>query len=210
MAQRDPTAEVLRKTRETLRTAQRGLSALREADPSTHAIGVYTVAVFGRSVTLVLQKMSSVDPRFDEWYAPYREAMAADELMRYFVDLRNEILKEGPPAAVGGAMYIEQLHGSEIAALMSNPPPGAKGFFMGDALGGSGWEVELPDGTTGKYYVRLPDSMRVTVSVHLPNAPGMHNGRPLEPKDQSIAALCRLYIAYLERIVTDAEHHFSS
>jgi hypothetical protein len=154
--------------------------------------------------------MGSVDARFDEWYAPYREAMAADDLMRYFVRLRNEILKEGPPAPTGGAMYIEHLHGSEITALMSNPPLGAKSFFMGDALGGSGWEVELPDGTTTKYYVRLPDSMRVTVSILLPDPPTAHNGKPLELKDRSIAALCRLYVAYLEGIVAEAEQHFGS
>jgi hypothetical protein len=210
MSQPDPTAEILRKTREMLATANRGLADLRDADPAVHAMGIYNVAVFGRSVTLVLQKMSSVEPGFDEWYAPYRTAMAADELMRYFIGLRNEILKEGPPSSMGGSTYIEHLDGSEITAMMANPPPGAKGFFMGDALGGSGWEIELPDGSTAKYYMRLPDTMRVTVSVLLPDPPGEHAGKVLELHERSIAALCRLYVDYLERVVANAEAHFAS
>ena len=163
MSQPDPTAEILRKTREMLATTNRGLADLRDADPAVHAMGIYNVAVFGRSVTLVLQKMSSVEPGFDEWYAPYRTAMAADELMRYFIGLRNEILKEGPPSSMGGSTYIEHLHG-----------------------------------------------MRVTVSVLLPDPPGEHAGRVLELHERSIAALCRLYVDYLERVVADAESHFAS
>ena len=43
-----------------------------------HQRGIYTIAVFGRSVTLVLQNMRSVDGGFDEWCAPYRAAMDVD------------------------------------------------------------------------------------------------------------------------------------
>ena len=57
---------------------------------------------------------------------------------------------------------MQHLDDSEIAALQRNPPLGARVFFIGDHLGGSGWEVELPDGSTGNYYVQLPESMRIT------------------------------------------------
>lgn len=43
---------------------------------------------------------------------------------------------------------------------MQNPPPGAKDFYLTDELGGSSWEVELPDGSTTKYYAQLPDGIQ--------------------------------------------------
>lgn len=191
--------------------AQRGVAALRDAQPDDQMAGVYNVAVFGRSVTLVLQTMRSVDREaFDAWYAPWADEMKADPVMGYFVALRNEILKEGPPGALGGSVYVESLTGAEMAALTANPPPNARGFFVGDDRGGSGWHVELPDGTTTKYYVKLPESMAVTASVQFPDPPSEHAGKPLATHQQSIAALCRLYIADLERLVAAAEERFGS
>jgi hypothetical protein len=190
-----------------LANAKHGLEELREADPAVRPRGIYNVAVFGRSVTLVLQAMRGVeDARFDEWYAPRLEAMKADPLMRYFVELRNEILKEGRPTGGGMSVHIEHLTGDDIRELTANPPPGATSFFIGDYRGGSGWFVQLPDGTTDTYYVRLPDDVRVTVSDHLPNPPTEHRGKAI--KNTSIESLCRLYVRYLEELVDDAEREF--
>jgi len=38
-------------------------------------------------------------------------------------------------------------------------PPGATSFFIGDELGGTGWEVSQPDGSTEKYYIDLPEEI---------------------------------------------------
>ena len=95
MAQQPRTArEVLAKTRQTLETAKLGLADLLSGDGNRRRNGASNLAVFGRSVTLVLQTMRSVDEeRFNNWYEPRVEAMKADPLLAWFVDLRNEILE---------------------------------------------------------------------------------------------------------------------
>ena len=91
------------------------------------------------------------------------------------------------------------MDGSDLQRLRANPPPRTKGFFMGDQLGGSGWEVELPDGTTAKFYVQLPPDLAVTINLHLPHNP---------MSDQPISDLCERYVTELERMVSDAVEYF--
>jgi len=57
----DSVHDVLRTARQTLATAQRGLSGLTGTDPTRRVTGIYNVAVFGRAVTLVLQKIRGID-----------------------------------------------------------------------------------------------------------------------------------------------------
>jgi hypothetical protein len=209
MAKATSAADVLRKAREVLRATQRGLADLLGDDPNMRPVGIYNVAVFGRSVTLVLQNLRTIDrKKFDEWYAPYLKVLSSDPLFyRYFNDLRNEILKEGPPD-LGYKMYVPHLDGAIMSQLMANPPPGAKGFFLGDRLGGSGWAIELPDGTEEHYYVKLPPELGIQISLHLPNPPTEHLGKPLT--DTSIENLSRLYVNYLAELVADAGKQFGS
>jgi hypothetical protein len=126
---------------------------------------------------------------------------------KYFNDLRNEILKEGPPD-VSSSMYVPYLDGAMMAQFTANPPPGATSFFIGDTLGGSGWEIQLPDGTTQKYYVQLPREWGIQINLRLPNPPTEHLGKPLT--DTSIENLSRLYVNYLSELVTDAQKEFGS
>jgi hypothetical protein len=49
----------------------------------------------GRSVTFVLQKELSKEAWFDEWYALWRERMKTDNRMRWLVEARNQIEKQG-------------------------------------------------------------------------------------------------------------------
>ena len=48
-----------------------------------------------RSVTFVLQKELSHQPWFDDWYGPWQERMRADPLMRWLVEARNAVEKQG-------------------------------------------------------------------------------------------------------------------
>jgi hypothetical protein len=59
--------------------------------------GLRNLIVFGRAVTNILQNLRSVvgAKTFDEWYMPLQEEMRDDELLKYFYELRTEILKEG-------------------------------------------------------------------------------------------------------------------
>lgn len=48
-----------------------------------------------RSVTFLLQKTKTNFPHFDEWYSKWQDTMRADPLMRWLVEARNIIVKEG-------------------------------------------------------------------------------------------------------------------
>jgi hypothetical protein len=209
MAEAASAADVLRKTREMLRAAQRGLADLLGDEPTMRPIGIYNIAVFGRSVTLVLQNLRTIDrKKFDEWYATYSKVLSTDPLFyKYFNELRNEILKEGPPD-LNIEMYVPLLNDEIRDELMANRPPGARAFFIGDRLGSSGWQVVLPDGTEQKYHVKLPPELGIRISLHLPNPPTEHLQKPL--RDTSIESLTRHYVNYLSELVADAEKQFGS
>ncbi len=204
----DTAERILAKARETLDTAALGLHDFEGADPARRMVGLRNLVVFGRSVTFVLQTLRRVDRvRFDAWYAPHQKAMQQDALLRYFNDLRTSILKEGGPET-SQVVHIWHLDTNDLAPVMANPPPGAKSFFMGDRLGGSGWEVELPDGTVVKYYVALPAAVRMEVSFLFPDPPTEHGGQLIA--DTSVSALCHLYIDHLSRLLVEAETEFAA
>lgn len=84
-----------------LETADRGMDLLTNAEIGDWNSGLQIICAFGRSVTIALQRLRNIEPVFDEWYEPYRAEMQGDELLVYFKDLRNTILKTGemPPMA---------------------------------------------------------------------------------------------------------------
>lgn len=164
--------------------------------------GIRNLIVFGRAVTNVLQNLRSTEPGFDVWYETYRAQMKADPLMKHFYDVRSRILKHGD-LPVHSSL---SLSGNPGAAMRyAGPPPaGAKGFFIGDSIGGSGWEVQLPDGSLEKFYVALPTVMpglEVEVQLHLSEAPG-------GLRDQPVQKLGETYLEYLANMVSDAAARF--
>lgn len=209
MAEATSAADVLGKTRQMLDTTQLGLNDLKTWDASRRPTGLLNVATFGRSVTLVLQNMRTIDRAgFDAWYAPYLKEMADDPLLQYFKNLRNEILKEGPPQMGTRGMSLGHFDSDMMREYEKHMPPGAEGFFVGDAWGGTGWAVSLPDGTHQPYYVEPLEGMGLKTWVNMPNAPTEHLGKPLP--DQDVVTLCTAYVEYLTRVVEAAEAHFGS
>lgn len=202
MAEATSISDVFRKVDDLMALARSGLADLLGPKPPQRMMGVCNLATFGRSVTLVVQNLKTVVDRaaFDAWYEPKREAMKGDALMLWFVKLRNEILKEGPPSA-DVHTYIAHFTDAEIPPR----PPGAKAFFMGDSYGGNGWEVSLPDGSLVKWYVELPRDVAST-TLHLPSPPQSHLGQPIA--DRSLSNLGTLYLRYLEDLVEDARRTF--
>lgn len=206
---RPTTDEILISVVDVLETAELGLADLTGDDPRRRLPGLRNLIVWGRSVTNVLQKLRTpVGKAFDEWYTPFQAEMQRDDLMKYFYRLRSEILKEGKTPNIGTHVRIKYLNTNELQPLMENPPPGAEGFFIGDRLGGSGWNIKLPDGTEESYYVALPDHLDVDISLHVEKPPTSHGGRPIV--DTSIEAVATHYIEYLRRLVQGAKQTFGS
>jgi hypothetical protein len=197
------TAEILRDAQETLKTAFVGLRDLIEGPPPRKTSGLRNVIVFGRAFTNVLQGLRSTEPGFETWYKEYVDEMKNDPLMLYFYQLRSLILKKGI-LETGVRAYVKRLFPGDMARF-GPPPPFAKAFFIGDELGGTGWEIELPDGTKTKYYVEIPSEIG-SVTLHFPRPPDRHLGKKIN--DTSVENLSRLYLGYLDRMSEDAKQKF--
>jgi hypothetical protein len=165
--------------------------------------GLRNLIVFGRSVTFVLQNLRSVIPEeFDVWYGPHQEALRNDPLMRYFVEARNELEKQGK-LNVATSAFIRSFSSDDIKKF-GRPPVGATSFFIGDQLGGTGWEVELAGGTKEKYYVELPVSIG-EVKQHFANLP---LAKAPELREATVEELCQRYLEKLAQIVALARQTF--
>lgn len=197
--------EVLARIEDTLATAKLGLDDLLNPGRARRMSGLRNLISFGRSVTFVMQNLRSVvDEEFDKWYEPRQQVLKADSLMRYFVQARNELEKQGR-LSVATSTHIHSFSSDDIRKF-GHPPHGAKKFFIGDKIGGTGWEVELADGTTVKYYVELPMSIG-EVKQYFTNLP---EAMDPELKGATVEDLCQRYIDRLSELVAEARTHFLS
>ena len=199
-------AAALRQTRKILNYAQLAYETLRDArDPERRSAAFSNVIVWGRAVTNVLQLLRGRAQGFDEWYAPWVKEMREDPLLRYLYLWRSSLLKQGgEPPSVGGVDILKML-GTDL--LPGPPPAGALSFFMGDATGGVGWLVKMPDGTTGKIYLAIPEGAAPN-TLNLIDLPDVHLGEKIRERTADYVA--RLYLHYLERIVYIAEQQFGA
>ncbi len=196
------TQQIIKEAEDTLYTAQLGMQLVEGKDPKARIAGLRNLVVFGRAVTNVLQNLrSTLGDQFDEWYQPKVEEMSSDQVMKYFYKLRSEILKKGTV----NTTVAMSLSGNPMALMQkSTAPPSAKSFFMGDNLGGCGWEVEIEPGVTEKYYVDVPDNipgLQMNIDIRLLDAPE-------NLKEKNIQELSAHYLKYLEGLVNEAKSTF--
>ena len=197
------TANKLKDVDRVLLITKSSLEDVKGNDPNKRISGLYNVATWGRSVTNVLQNLRSIEPAFDRWYEPYAKEMRNDPLMRFFYEVRSQVLKEGR-IEIGVSTIIKSLSPRDFARI-ERPPFETAGFFMGDEIGGNGWNIKLPDGSIGKYYVALPPDIGES-HIDFSNPPPSHLGKDCSGK--SMFELCQMYIAYLEYMANDAKKAF--
>jgi len=194
----------LKRAQEVLDTAFFGLRGLKKNDPENKSAGLRNVLVFGRSVTFVIQNLRSIvgDGKFDLWYEPKREQMRADPLMKYFVEARNNLEKQGRLDVTTRGM-IREFNGRSMAQL-ERPPFAASSFFMGDETGCSGWEMDLGGGEKIKYYISIPQSIGEFQQVFH----GLPENIPEELRKMSVVELCEIYLGRLQELMDDAKREF--
>jgi len=179
------------------------MTHLEGDDPRARIAGLRNIVVFGRAVTNVLQNLRSTESGFDAWYQPHVDAMKVDPLLKYFYDLRSQILKQGSVATSSSVTFS----GDPMEILKRfKAPPRAKGFFIGDRIGGSGWEVETADGTTERYYVTIPGDIpgvKLDINIHLV-------GLPKEFERVAAPEVSGAFLDRLAAIVADARKTFAS
>jgi hypothetical protein len=202
---RTKTSEILRRAKDTLETARAGLKDV-EGHPSRRLTGLRNLVVFGRAFTNVLQNLRSTESNFDAWYAPHQQQLAADPMMKFFYDLRTRILKRGE-TGVGAFTHLKSFQPSRDMARFGPSPPNAKGFFIGDQAGGTGWQVEVSPGVVEPYYVDLPSDIG-SAGLFFTDAPSRISGSP--PTEAEVTRLCTYYLAHLDRLYRAAVQEFGT
>ncbi|MEH6678045.1 hypothetical protein [Phenylobacterium sp.] len=97
-------------------------------DPEGFRVAIQTAIQTLRTVTFILQSNKRLIPNFDEWYAPWQEKLKADPLMRWMVDARNKIEKQGDLEAHSTiraqiiASYLEEGPSIGLAAKLADGP----------------------------------------------------------------------------------------
>lgn len=199
-------AEVIEAAKAIRANVQRGLADVDSVDVTHRQAGLLNVIVFGRAVTIALQRLKNVTDDWVQWWA--ERCPPKDPLHGYINDLRNRILKQGELPHTANSTYIASFSGNPFTILEPPPPVGRiRSMFLGDQLGGNGWEIELPDGRVERFYARVASGIDVTSSLDLPDAPDEFMGEPRT--DKSVPVIVRRYVEWLESVVTEAEAHFT-
>jgi hypothetical protein len=197
------TSDILHRAVETLETARMGLGDVRN-DASRRLSGLRNLVVFGRAVTNVLQNLRSTEPTFERWYEKVQRDLKSDPLMKFFYNLRTQILKRGD-VGVAAYTHIKSFQLSTDMRKFGDPPRNAKAFFIGDSNGGTGWEVEVSPGVVEKYYVELPSEIGAA-SLYFRDAPNITDSG--NDEDSDVVSLSAKYLDQLSDIVEDAERSF--
>ena len=84
-------------------------------DPPAFRVALQNCITTARTVTFILQSHKSAIPGFDEWYKTYTDRFALDPVMRWAVNARNKIEKQGDLET------RSQVRAELVAAYAHNP-----------------------------------------------------------------------------------------
>jgi hypothetical protein len=180
--------------------------------------------VFGRSVTLHLQKEFAQCEGFKDWYCDQRERLKADELCAYLLETRNVILKEGPVSvrrnisvAIGGAVEVDSAF--SVVVRRGGPWYRRQPKIMWEDLRGEMQERLRPFCDRGRRHLRsLRDRVRPKPP---PESPQTISGQSSDEtqtfhfdderwRHQPAPDLIRTYLDKLEPIVAEAERTYAA
>lgn len=149
--------------------------------PGQQLAHIRSAVVDTRRVTFVLQTLSSRVEGFDEWYREVQDTLRGDPLMRYFVELRNEIEKRGLLGAVAELYRVDTGEAiADVACFEDQYGLAISGAVRPD--------VALPPGELSG-----PHGLR---NFRLPDPPTEHQGQELT--DLRFATLAGLALDFLE------------
>ena len=97
--------------------------------PERFRVAVQTAIQTLRTVTFILQGQKQAIPDFEAWYGVWQEKLRADPLMRWMVDARNKIEKQGDLEVHSFlraeiiASYLNEGPSIELSAHLFDDPP---------------------------------------------------------------------------------------
>jgi hypothetical protein len=194
--------EYLQRTRAVLDTAYQGYFVLKD-QPTRRSAGFRNVIVFGAAVRKVLEALPSDGGEFDKWYKPIRKEFRSSVLMKLFGELLAEIRKRDAAGVDSKARVVGFNYPADVPKL-GKRPANARELFMGDELGGVGWEVELMPGVVERYYAILPAAYG-TVEEFLSFTAVAQTSQ--DPRALDAVKVCEQFITTLEKVLRGAEQH---
>lgn len=194
----EDTDQIIKEAEYNFKAAYSGYKQYKSAEGEKKIIGLRNAVSFGRSVTFVLQRLKGkVDGDFGSWYSERQEVLKEDDVAQKMDDLRNRILKGSDGPEVANYAKINHLNTGDLYRIM---PSWADSAFIGDQYGGSGFEVEQPDGSTEKFYVDLPDEIDVETGLFIKDT-----SEEITPEITDAEEDLRYYLKLLREIVSDAK-----
>lgn len=194
--------EYLQRAREMLDTAFQGYFVLKD-QPTRRTAGFRNVVVFGAAVRKVLEGLPPDGGEFDKWYKPIRREFKSSVLMKLFGELLDEVRKRDAAGVDSKARVVGFNYPADVPKLGKRPAH-ARELFMGDELGGVGWEVEMMPGVIEKYYAILPAAYG-TVEEFLSFTAVVQTAK--DPRPIDAVKVCEQFITTLEKVLRGAEHH---
>lgn len=154
---------------------------------------IYNLDAFlnaARSITFVLKKEFSTNPKFSAWYATKEEEMRKDDLMKFFVEMRNVSVKEYSPKTqtVTTLDVTETISISESVSITLVHPDGTKEEFgtKPSAMAQAGPPISNPVATIHCDYFFV------------------------QKTDNDVVTLCEMYLEKLSLLVMQAKKLLSS
>jgi hypothetical protein len=193
--QEKTSAELVESAEDMLRLAEQGLEWLGSEAKEKRLAGLRNILVFGRACLLAISALRRRHPGFDDWYEQNWAGMREDPEMKDLETVRQLVMKDAKPGTV-----ITQLMVRSAGRGYGAPPANARAFFTGDRLGGTGWEVVMPDGGVEKYYVAISEAVR-------PHGFGFRDEGT--PAGACLEPMMGKYVAHLREMLRSAREHFA-
>ncbi len=193
------TKAFLQHARAALDTAFQGYSVVKD-HPSRRMAGFRNVVVFGGHVRKALEDLPPDGGEFDRFMKPKSREFRKSPVARLFEELSREIRKREAQGLDTRARVVGFNYPADVPKLGPRPAH-SRELFMGDELGGVGWEVEVLPGVVEKYYAILPAAYG-SVDEFLSFTAVVQTSR--DPRPIDVVKVCEQYILALEQILRGA------
>ena len=169
--------------------------------PSRRLAGLRNVVMFGNLVGTSFEELRDAGPAGSDWYKSIRKKIAESPVTRLFRELHAEFRKRDA-AGVSSQARLRTFNYPADLDKLGKRPPRATELFMGDEIGGTGWEVVLSAERRGRFYVVLPAEYG-TVDVFLSGTAIVQTSR--DPRPIDIVDTCDRYVSLLDDTLRGAE-----
>jgi hypothetical protein len=187
--------EILANANDALGHAEQALRDFMDDDLQRQRYGLRTFITSARSVTFVLQTMKHTVPDAEAWYADLQARLMLDEIAKAFVELRNQIEKEGVTPAIERspvAIYIKRMSDDSLRGIV---PPG-RPYAIGEGRSGGNYWLD-PRGR--RHYFRLPEQVGQNWG-----GSRFSDDAPDALRNQSVEELAHYYLELMEKAVAEA------